>query len=176
MELAKQIRCPKCDSEKCHKYGFARKSQRYKCGLCNGQFTLTKRRETFEEYRFVALQLFLEGLSYRQIAKEISVSRRKISEKTIRKWIAKYKLEEPLLHHRFEQKEKYHVLVTRKTINGNGGLFIKSHSKVFRNKIITVELVPRENKKTQWSEGLLESVFAHNKSKSRKRKLCWEEE
>jgi len=65
------------------------------------------------------------------------------NEKTIRKWIAKYQLEEPLLYHRFEQKEKYDVIVTRKTTNGNGGLFIKSHSKVFRNTIINVELVPK---------------------------------
>ena len=109
MEINTGIRCPKCGAEKCPKYGFARKNQRYKCGLCNGQFTLTKRREAFEEYRFMALQLFLEGVSYRQIAREISTIRRRVSEKTIRKWIAKYQLEEPLLHHRFEQEEKYSV-------------------------------------------------------------------
>ena len=80
MKSPAHIRCPECDSEKCHKYGFARKNQRYKCGLCNGQFTLTKRRETFEEHRFMALQLFLEGLSYRQIAREISITRRRITK------------------------------------------------------------------------------------------------
>ena len=92
----------------------------------------------------MALKLFLEGLSYRQIAKGLRTQEGCVSEKAIRKWIAKYKLEEPLLHHRFEQKEKYTVLVTLKTINGNGGLFIESYSKLFKNRIIKMELIPKE--------------------------------
>lgn len=151
-----ETKCPKCDSKNYQKYGLVRgRDQRYKCKLCNGQFTLSKRRKEFYFQKYMAINMYLSGMSYRMIAREL-----RASDVSIRKWIKQILTEEPLLRYRFEQKEKYIVWVSTHDLtkypkfkstqavshnnnDKNGGIFIESHSKFLRNKVIHVELIPR---------------------------------
>lgn len=83
--------CPKCNSENCVKAGIINERQRYRCKDCGYFFTVKKMGKQIDDY-FVtkALQLYLEGLSYREIERIIGVS-----HVTISSWIRKYNIKRP---------------------------------------------------------------------------------
>ena len=83
--------CPKCNSENCVKAGIINERQRYRCKECGYYFTVKKMGKQIDDY-FVtkALQLYLEGLSYREIERIIGVS-----HVTISSWIRKYNIRRP---------------------------------------------------------------------------------
>lgn len=84
-------RCPKCDDTHTVKSGIINEKQRFYCKNCNYYFTVKKLGKQIDDY-FVtkALQLYLEGLSYREIERIIGVS-----HVTVSSWIKKYNVKRP---------------------------------------------------------------------------------
>ncbi len=86
--------CPNCSSTHFTKYGTREgKLQRYRCKKCNYRFTgetLVKKRDTY--YKTKAVQLWLEGLTYKAIGHLLG-----FSDDTVSKWLKPYiKKLEPL--------------------------------------------------------------------------------
>ena len=83
--------CPKCKEKNIVKSGIINERQRFLCKNCNYYFTVKKLGKQIDDY-FVtkALQLYLEGLSFREIERIIGVS-----HVTISSWIKKYNLKRP---------------------------------------------------------------------------------
>ena len=69
-------KCPKCKSEDKRKDGIVREKQRYRCKVCNYRYTVEKRdaKESTEEIRKMALNLYLEGLGFRSIGRILDFS------------------------------------------------------------------------------------------------------
>lgn len=89
--------CPNCSSDQIVKSGIVNKRQRYKCKQCNYFFTVNKLGKKIDDY-FVnkALQLYLEGLSYREIERILG-----ISHVSIMNWVKRYGIKRP-------QNKNYH--------------------------------------------------------------------
>jgi transposase-like protein len=90
--MAKLIReCPKCGSNKVIKSGIINERQRFKCKGCNYFFTVFKEGKKIEDYFVIkALQLHLEGISYREIERLLGVSHVAVSN-----WVKKYHIQRP---------------------------------------------------------------------------------
>ena len=80
--------CPKCDSQKTIKSGVLNDKQRYKCKSCGYHFTVNKIGKQIDKYYVTkALQLYLEGLTYREIERVLGVS-----HVSVINWVKKYGL------------------------------------------------------------------------------------
>ena len=97
--------CPNCSSDQIVKSGIVNKRQRFKCKQCNYFFTVNKLGKKIDDY-FVnkALQLYLEGLSYREIERILGVS-----HVSIMNWVKRYGIKRP-------QNKNYHS--SYKILNG----------------------------------------------------------
>ena len=97
--------CPNCSSDQIVKSGIVNKRQRFKCKQCNYFFTVNKLGKKIDDY-FVnkALQLYLEGLSYRVIERILGVS-----HVSIMNWVKRYGIKRP-------QNKNYHS--SYKILNG----------------------------------------------------------
>ncbi|NND78906.1 MAG: IS1 family transposase [Maribacter sp.] len=83
--------CPNCGSEHYIKSGIVDKRQRYKCKDCNYFFSVNKIGKMIDRYYVnKALQLYLEGLSYREIERILG-----ISHVSIMNWVKKYNIKRP---------------------------------------------------------------------------------
>lgn len=83
--------CPNCGSEQFVKSGIINKRQRYKCKSCNYFFSVNKIGKSIDQYYVnKALQLYLEGLSYREIERILG-----ISHVSILNWVKKYNIKRP---------------------------------------------------------------------------------
>ena len=86
-----QNQCPKCSNMQVSKSGIINDKQRFYCKNCNYYFTVKKLGKQIDDYYVTkALQLYLEGLSYREIERIIGVS-----HVTISAWIKKYNIVRP---------------------------------------------------------------------------------
>lgn len=86
------INCPKCQENKIVKSGVINQKQRYLCKKCNYFFTVSKLGKKIDDYYVTkALQLYLEGLSYREIERIIGVSHVSISN-----WIKSFNIKKPV--------------------------------------------------------------------------------
>lgn len=87
--------CPKCsDQEGIVKSGIVNNKQRYLCKRCAYHFTVRKVGKKIDNYYIVkAIQLYLEGLSLREIERVLGVS-----HSTISNWIKKYNIRKPGLN------------------------------------------------------------------------------
>lgn len=84
-------RCPSCDSENFIKSGIVNDRQRYKCKDCGYNFTVFKEGKRISDYYVnKALQLYLEGLTYREIERLLGVS-----HVSVMNWVKKYKIKRP---------------------------------------------------------------------------------
>jgi transposase-like protein len=80
--------CPQCQSDKIVKSGIVNERQRYKCKSCNYFFTVNKLGKQIDQYYVTkALQLYLEGLTYREIERIIGVS-----HVSVMNWVKKYNI------------------------------------------------------------------------------------
>ncbi|GGE07829.1 IS1/IS1595 family N-terminal zinc-binding domain-containing protein [Psychroflexus salis] len=80
--------CPQCQSSQLVKSGIINKRQRYKCKNCNYNFTVNKIGKKIDQYYVTkALQLYLEGLTYREIERIIGVS-----HVSVMNWVRKYNI------------------------------------------------------------------------------------
>lgn len=83
--------CPKCQNSNIVKSGVIKDRQRYLCKTCSYYFTVNKLGKKIDNYYVTkALQLYLEGLSYREIERIIGVSHVSISN-----WVKDFKLKRP---------------------------------------------------------------------------------
>ena len=85
--------CPNCNSEHFIKSGVVNNRQRYKCKSCNYFFTVNKLGKKINDYYVnKALQLYLEGLTYREIERILGVS-----HVSIMNWVKKYNIKRPYI-------------------------------------------------------------------------------
>jgi len=83
--------CPKCQENNIVKSGIIKDRQRYLCKKCNYYFTVNKLGKKIDDYYVTkALQLYLEGISYREIERIIGVS-----HVTVSNWVKAYKVKKP---------------------------------------------------------------------------------
>ena len=83
--------CPNCQSTSCTKAGIIKGRQRYKCKDCSYFFTVGKLGKRIDDYYVnKALQLYLEGLTYREIERILGVS-----HVSVMNWVKKYNIKRP---------------------------------------------------------------------------------
>ena len=83
--------CPNCSSDQYVKSGIVNKRQRYKCKKCNYYFTVNKIGKKIDDYYVnKSLQLYLEGLTYREIERILG-----ISHVSVMNWVKKYNIKRP---------------------------------------------------------------------------------
>ncbi len=114
--------CPSCESPKTIKSGIIKDRQRYRCKACEYHFTVQKKGKQIDNYYVVkALQLYMEGVSYREIERILGVS-----HVSVMNWVKKYKLKAPA---QFNYRPTYKILnyselaehfANRKNLQGNG--------------------------------------------------------
>ena len=113
--------CPKCLQNNVVKSGIVKERQRFLCKDCNYYFTVKKIGKQIDDYYVTkALQLYLEGLSFREIERIIGVS-----NVTISSWIKKYNIKRPPLsefhstYKVFKQNELIAFMQNEKKIKGS---------------------------------------------------------
>lgn len=85
------LACPKCQGNQITKSGIINSKQRYLCKKCNYFFTVNKLGKKIDEYYVTkALQLYLEGLSFREIERIIGVS-----HVTVSNWVKSFNIKKP---------------------------------------------------------------------------------
>jgi transposase-like protein len=83
--------CPKCDSQNISRNGVIKEKQRYKCKDCAYTFTVEKMGKSIDSYYVVkALQLYIEGVSYREIERLLG-----ISHVSVMNWVKRYQIKVP---------------------------------------------------------------------------------
>jgi transposase-like protein len=114
--------CPKCDSNNISKNGILNDRQRYKCKDCNYNFTVDKIGKSIDNYYVIkALQLYVEGVSYREIERLLGVS-----HVSVMNWVKKYQIKAPkqtILHPTYKvlnHKELVEFYADRENLKGAG--------------------------------------------------------
>lgn len=120
--------CPNCSSKSNIKSGIVNNRQRYKCKDCNYYFSVNKIGKGIDEYYVnKALQLYLEGLTYREIERILG-----ISHVTILNWVKKYNIKRPL-------NQKYHP--TYKILNSEElGFYFQKKENLSGAGVVVTEL------------------------------------
>ncbi|MBL7702333.1 MAG: IS1 family transposase [Ferruginibacter sp.] len=99
----KQIACPKCNSQELIKSGVVKGRQRYRCKPCGFSFTVLKEGKSIDPYYVIkALQLYIEGVTYREIERILG-----ISHVSVMNWVKKFNIKAPDNH---EYRPTYKVL------------------------------------------------------------------
>ena len=87
----KHPECPRCDHENVVKSGIVNNKQRFKCKRCSYFFTVSKLGKRIDNYIVIkALQLYIEGVSYREIERLLGISHVSVSN-----WVKKYRISAP---------------------------------------------------------------------------------
>lgn len=106
----KQIACPRCQGEELIKSGVVKERQRFRCKKCGYSFTVMKTGKNIDPYYVVkALQLYLEGITYREIERILG-----ISHVTVMNWVKKYHIKAPEQH---EYRPTYKVMTHKELID-----------------------------------------------------------
>ncbi|HEY8398182.1 MAG TPA: hypothetical protein VIK80_09590 [Flavihumibacter sp.] len=83
--------CPRCAGQDIIKSGIVKGRQRYQCKSCRYAFTVRKQGKNTDPYYVIkALQLYLEGISSREIERILG-----ISHVSVLNWVKKYRLSKP---------------------------------------------------------------------------------
>ncbi len=99
----KEISCPRCKHENIVKSGTAKGKQRYKCKECGYFFSVLKEGKSIDPYYVIkALQLYIEGLTFREIERILGVS-----HVSVMNWVRRYNIKAP---ENFEYRPTYKVL------------------------------------------------------------------
>lgn len=114
--------CPKCQQTNIVKSGIVKERQRFLCKDCRYFYTVRKLGKQIDDYYVTkALQLYLEGLSYREIERILGVS-----HVTISSWIRKYNIKRPphsefhTTYKVFKQNELIDFIQNEDNIKGSG--------------------------------------------------------
>lgn len=98
------LKCPKCDAADAVRNGIINQRQRFRCKNCHYNFTVDKVGKGISTYYVIkALQLYIEGVSLREIERLLGVS-----HVSVMNWVKKYQIKMP-------QKNAYHP--TYKVLN-----------------------------------------------------------
>jgi len=96
--MSKDLYCPKCQSQDYVKSGIIKGRQRFKCKECNYYFTVQKMGKRIDDYYVTkALQLYVEGVSYREIERVLG-----ISHVSVMNWVKTYGIKRP------QHNDNYH--------------------------------------------------------------------
>lgn len=96
--------CPRCQSHQIVKSGVVKERQRFRCNNCNYNFTVAKQGRQIDQYYVIkALQLYLEGVSFREIERLLGVS-----HTSVMNWVKLYGIEKPNIHP--EYRPTYQIL------------------------------------------------------------------
>jgi transposase-like protein len=99
----KPIACPKCESEQLTKSGVVKGRQRFRCKGCQYVFTVLKEGKQIDPYYVIkALQLYIEGVTLREIERILGVS-----HVSVMNWVKKYGIKAP---DNYEYRPTYKVL------------------------------------------------------------------
>lgn len=99
----KDVFCPKCKENHIVKSGIVKGKQRYKCNNCGYHFSVLKQGKSIDPYYVIkALQLYIEGVNYREIERILGVS-----HVSVMNWVRKYNIKAP---DNFEYRPTYQVL------------------------------------------------------------------
>ena len=114
------MKCRKCGSQESVKNGKHLGRQRYKCKGCGFQFTQEQPRGKDVETKCLSIILYVNGLSFRAIAKIV-----KVSHKAVYDWVKAFGLETyekptPVGPVVVELDEMWHYLHAKKTNTGYG--------------------------------------------------------
>ena len=102
--------CPKCESPETVKSGIVKERQRFKCKNCGYYFTVQKLGKQVDNYLVIkALQLHIEGVSYREIERLLGVS-----HVSVMNWVKKYQVKAPKNP---EYRPTYKVLTHNELVN-----------------------------------------------------------
>ncbi|MCU0443454.1 MAG: helix-turn-helix domain-containing protein [Microscillaceae bacterium] len=120
--------CPKCNSEIVVKSGVIKDRQRYLCKKCNYYFTVNKIGKNIDNYYVIkALQLYIEGVSYREIERLLG-----ISHVSVMNWVKKYRIKAPENN---EYRPTYKILTHSELIE-----FMKTETTIKGSGLIITEL------------------------------------
>ena len=90
-------KCPKCENTQTVRNGIVNGRQRFRCKECRYNFTVDKVGKGISSYYVIkALQLYIEGVSYREIERLLG-----ISHVSVMNWVKKYDIKVP-------QNDMYH--------------------------------------------------------------------
>ena len=115
--MDKEMKCPKCGSEKRVKSGLKNKKQRYLCKECGCNYT-GGRNGYPEHIKQKAIQLYLEGNGFRRIERLL-----KVSHVSVINWVKKAgaKLEKaPKKEEKIEILELDELCINLKKTSGSG--------------------------------------------------------
>ncbi|TSE09227.1 IS1/IS1595 family N-terminal zinc-binding domain-containing protein [Aquimarina algiphila] len=120
--------CPNCNSSEYIKSGVINHRQRYRCKNCNYNFTVNKLGKKIDDYYVnKALQLYLEGLTYREIERILG-----ISHVSVINWVKKYNIKRPY-------NSQYHP--TYKILNASElAIFFQSPDNIKGAGVVVTEL------------------------------------
>lgn len=106
----RSIKCPKCQGSDCVKSGIIKERQRFKCKACNYFFTVMKEGKKIDPYYVVkALQLYLEGVTSREIERILGVS-----HVSVLNWVKEFHIRKP---ENFDYHPTYKVLTHSELID-----------------------------------------------------------
>ena len=114
------MKCIKCNSVKTVKNGNHHDRQRYKCKECGYQFTLEKPRGADITKKCLAIILYVNGLSFRSIAKIVLVSHKAVYDWVKNFGIETYEKPVPQGDVVIELDEMWHFITSKKTNFGSG--------------------------------------------------------
>lgn len=96
--------CPKCQHTEAVKSGIINNRQRFRCKGCGYFFTVDKLGKQIDSYYVIkALQLYIEGVSYREIERLLGVS-----HVSVINWVKQYQIQRP--NSLTEYHPTYHIL------------------------------------------------------------------
>lgn len=106
----KQIACPRCQSQSLIKSGVIKERQRFRCKECSYSFTVLKEGKNIDPYYVIkALQLYIEGVTFREIERILG-----ISHVSVMNWVRKYGIRAP---ENYEYRPTYKVLTHTELIS-----------------------------------------------------------
>ncbi|MBT1701902.1 IS1/IS1595 family N-terminal zinc-binding domain-containing protein [Chryseosolibacter indicus] len=98
-----EIVCPKCKHDVLIKSGIVKGRQRFRCKKCDYFFTVLKEGKNIDPYYVIkALQLYIEGVTLREIERILGVS-----HVSVLNWVKKYNVKAP---ENYEYHPTYTVL------------------------------------------------------------------
>lgn len=121
-------KCPKCNATQSVKSGVISNRQRYKCKNCGYYYTVSKLGKHIDSYYVIkALQLYIEGVSYREIERILGVS-----HVSVMNWVKKYRINTPK---NTEYRPTYKVLTHSELIN-----YLANHENIRGSGLLLTEL------------------------------------
>lgn len=83
--------CPRCQHQNATKSGIVNDRQRWRCKACGYHYTVQKEGKKIDAYYVIkALQLYIEGISLREIERILGVS-----HVSVLNWVRKYQIHAP---------------------------------------------------------------------------------